>query len=270
MLSLSKHGDRDEIVRELGAERMGVARLLAKGWLVFCLFAGAHAINLALARGEAPLIASVEIGVCLLLFTAMGLLFIAGFGLSSGVSRDALLQRLKPAYLVPGFNEVVFAVFVVASFINQIAVAPLYMGSGVAGAVHATISFFVPGQRALESALQDCSLDGGRVFASATAWLLAIVFLASAVSRIGLTAGIIRLERMKRPSSLAPTVTAVVFGLVGIVCFQLLFVGSAYPWLACSAFTDITGAVLIGLAPLALSYLIVAALATLRASAQEQ
>jgi hypothetical protein len=60
-----------------------------------------------------------------------------------------------------------------------------------------------------------------------------------------------------------------VFGSVAIVGFQLLFVGSAYPWLACSAFTNITGAILLGLAPLALSYLVVAALATLRASAQE-
>jgi len=63
---------------------MGVARLLAKGWLVFCAFAGAHAIHLALARGEPPLDALQEIGVCILLFAAMGLLFIAGFGLAPG------------------------------------------------------------------------------------------------------------------------------------------------------------------------------------------
>jgi hypothetical protein len=64
-------------------------------------------------------------------------------------------------------------------------------------------------------------------------------------------------------------VTAAVFGSVAIVGIQLLFVGSAYPWLACSAFTNITGAVLIGLAPLLLAYLIFAALATLRASNPE-
>jgi hypothetical protein len=249
---------------------MGVARLLAKGWLVFCLFAGAHALNLALQRGEAPLDGLEEIGVCVLLFAAMGLLFITGFGLSPGLGRQSLLRRIRPHHLVPGFNEIVFVAFVVLSFVNQIIVAPLYMGGGIAGAVQSTLSFFVPGQRALESALQSCSLDGGRVFSSATAWLLAIIFLASAVSRIGLSAGLIRLERMTRPSSLDPTVTAVVFGAMAIVGIQLLFVGSAYPWLACSAFTDITGAVLIGLAPLMLSYLIVAALATLRASGPEQ
>ena len=38
----------------------------------------------------------------------------------------------------------------------------------------------------------------------------------------------------------------------------------------CSAFADITGAVLIGLAPLMLSYLIVAALASLMAAAPEK
>jgi hypothetical protein len=46
-------------------------------------------------------------------------------------------------------------------------------------------------------------------------------------------------------------------------------VGSAYPWLPCNAFTDISGAVLIGLAPLMLAYLIVAALASLLASSPE-
>src|SRR5450432_1558876 len=123
---------------------MGVARLLAKGWLVFCLFAGAHAVNLALQRGEAPLSALQEIGVCLLLFAAMGLLFITGFGLSPGLGRTTLLRRIKPHHLVPGFNEAVFAVFVAISFVNQVVIAPLYMGSPVAGAVQPTLFFFVP------------------------------------------------------------------------------------------------------------------------------
>ena len=50
----------------------------------------------------------------------------------------------------------------------------------------------------------------------------------------------------------------------------ILFVGSAFPWLNCSAFADVTGALLIGLAPLMLAYLIVAALASLMASAPEK
>ena len=64
---------------------MGVARLLAKGWVVFCLFAAAHAFNLALSRGELPLDALQSIVVCVLLFGAMGMLFIAGFGMSAGL-----------------------------------------------------------------------------------------------------------------------------------------------------------------------------------------
>ena len=74
---------------------MGAARLLAKGWLVFCLFAGAHAVNFGLQRGEAPLDVLQAIGVCVLLFTAMGLLFIAGFGLSAGVGRQGWLMGTK-------------------------------------------------------------------------------------------------------------------------------------------------------------------------------
>ena len=31
---------------------MGIARLLAKGWIVFCLFAGAHAVRIALAYNQ--------------------------------------------------------------------------------------------------------------------------------------------------------------------------------------------------------------------------
>src|SRR5579871_6070082 len=210
-----------------GRNHMGVARLLAKGWLVFCLFAGAHAVNFGLQRGEAPLQAAQEIGVCVLLFAAMGLLFIAGFGLSAGLGRQNWLRRIRPHHLVPGFNEIVFVVFVALSFANQVVLAPLYMGSAAAGAVQSALYFVVPGQRALQDALQACSLDGGRVFASASAWLLAIIFLASAASRVNLAAGLIRIERMMRPSSLGPTVSAAVFGTVAIVGIQLLFVGSA-------------------------------------------
>ncbi|HXC54437.1 MAG TPA: hypothetical protein VNU97_04015 [Rhizomicrobium sp.] len=249
---------------------MGVARLLAKGWVVFCLFAGAHAVALALGRGEAPLDALREIGVCVLLFGAMGLLFVGGFGASSGLGGRPLLARLKPHHLMPGFNEMVFLAFVILSFVDQVFVAPAALGSAPAAALQNALFFVVPGQRALATALGACALDGGRLFACAFTWLLAIVFVASAASRIGLTAGLLRLERMVRPSSFGPTLLAALYGVVAIVAFQLLFVGSAYPWLACSAFTDITGALLIGLAPLMLAYLIVAALATLRASGPAQ
>lgn len=248
---------------------MGVARLLAKGWVVFCLFAGAHAVNLALGRGEAPLDALQAIAVCVLLFGAMGLLFIGGFGASSGAGARPFLLRLKPRHFVPGFNETVFLFFVALSLANQIYAAPATIGASVAIAIQNTMLFVVPGHHALASALGACGLDGGRVFASAFTWLLAIIFVASAVSRIRLTAGLLRLERTLRPAAFGPTLLAALYGAVAIVAFQLLYVGSAYPWLDCTAFTDITGAVLIGLTPLLLAYLIVAALATLRASGPE-
>ena len=69
---------------------------------------------------------------------------------------------------------------------------------------------------------------------------------------------------------LGPTLRAFLFGTVAVVGIQFLFVGSAYTWLNCSAFADITGAVLIGLAPLMLAYLIVAMLASLMAVAPEK
>lgn len=242
---------------------MGVARLLAKAWVVFCLYAGAHAFALALGRGEVPRDALQSIGICVLLFGAMGLLFIAGFGASTGTVPS--LRRLKLRR--PAFHEIVFLVFVALSFANQVAFAPLAAGNSAARAVQNTMLFVVPGENALAHALDACKLGGA--FGGAFAWLLAVIYVGSAVSRIGLTAGILRLERALRPSAFSPTVLAALYGVVAIVCFQLLYVGSLYAWLGCGVYGGITGSVLIGLAPLMLAYLIVAALATLRASGPE-
>ncbi len=239
---------------------MGVARLLAKGWVTFCLFAGAHALRLAAVHGEALSDMATDVVAPIVLFTAMGLLFIAGYG-ASGNPGVPWRARFKPHHLVPGFNELVFVAFVLLSFVNQVAFAPALMGSPIAGAIASTVSFLVPGQSALEDQLS-CGLDGGRVFASAFAWILALVFVGSGVHRIRLTAGLIRLERVTRPEVLGPLPLALVLGFFAIVGIQLLFVGSIYPMLECSAFTDISGAVLIGLAPLALAYLIVASIAS--------
>jgi len=248
---------------------MGIARLLAKGWIIFCLFAGAHALRLSLMQGL-PLENSLPaIGICALLFTAMGLLFVSGFGASAGHGGGPWLARFRPHHMLPAFNEAVFLIFVVLSFINQAFVAPGVLNRGGAGALENAIYFVIPGQRALVHALEGCTLDGGRAFAGAFAWLLAIIYLASASSRLRLQAGLIRLEAGERPALLGPTLRAFLFGIVAVVAIQFLFVGSAYPWMNCSAFADITGALLIGLAPLMLAYLIVAALASLMASAPE-
>ena len=250
---------------------MGIARLLAKGWILFCLFAGAHALRFALMSGL-PLQSSLAaIGICALLFMAMGLLFVGGFGVSAAhVSGTPWIKRFKPHHLIPGFNEGVFFLFVVLSFLDQAFVAPVAMTGGVGSALQNAIYFVVPGQRTLVAALEGCTMDGGRVFAAAFSWLLAIIYLASAASRLRLQAGLIRLEAGERPQALGPTLRAFLFGIVAVVGIQFLFVGSAYPWLNCSAFADVTGVLLIGLAPLMLAYLIVAALASLLASAPEK
>src|SRR5204862_200655 len=64
--------------------------------------------------------------ICVFLFGAMGVLFIAGYGLSSG----HLLSRLKPLHFVPGFNEIVFVAFAVVSFTVQVT-SPHVFGAGL-------------------------------------------------------------------------------------------------------------------------------------------
>ena len=80
---------------------MGIARLLAKGWIIFCLVAGAHALRISLASGV-PLTPSLaDIGICVILFTAMGLLFAGGFGVSAGLPGTPFRARLGLGHL-PG------------------------------------------------------------------------------------------------------------------------------------------------------------------------
>ena len=260
--------------RKNGAEglgkSMGVARLLAKAWVLVCLFAGAHALQIALQGGDDPAAVVPYVLVCVGLFTAMGLLFVVGYGASAGHSFLAFFKHLKPAHFVPGFNELVFAIFVCLSFVNQAFIAPANLSGRVIEGLEAAIHFVVPGQRALADGLDQCALDGGRIFASSFTWLLAIIFLGSALSRLHLTAGLIRLENAKRPQMLGPTTNALVLGVAAILGIQFLYIGSAIPFVSCSVYMDIPGALLIGLAPLMLAYSIVAALAWLLASGHEK
>ena len=106
---LIAQGIRDERMKDRGrcaAFRLnvdwraawGLRGLLAKGWIVFCLFAGAHALRIALASGLPLAIFAFAIGICVLLFMAMGLLFAGGFGVSGGhVAGTPLLARLQAA-----------------------------------------------------------------------------------------------------------------------------------------------------------------------------
>jgi hypothetical protein len=252
---------------------MGIARLLAKGWLLFCVVAGGHALHLVLQTGMAPADAWLSIGVCTLLFAAMGLLFIGGFGVSGGLPSSQggppLAAWLKPHHLLPGFNEIVFLGFVILSFVMQVALAPGLLERPAAQALERALYFAIPGQHALVRALDACSMDGGRVLAAAFSWLLAAIYLASACSRLKLQAGLIRLEQGAKPEIIGPAARAFLYGLAAVVGIQFLAMGSVFPLLGCSAYADITGELLTGLAPLMLAYLIVAAMASLVASAPQ-
>jgi hypothetical protein len=248
---------------------MGIARLLAKGWLLFCLVAGGHALHLTLQNGVPASDACLAIGVCVALFAAMGLLFIGGFGVSGGLPGTPLKDWLRPHHLLPGFNEIVFLVFVVLSFVMQVALAPQWIGQPAALALQRVMYVAIPGQHALVWALDACSMDGGRVLAAAFSWMLAAIYLASACSRLKLQAGLIRLEQGAKPEIVGPALRAFLYGAVAVAAIQFLVMGSVFPLLGCSAYADITGALLTGLAPLMTAYLIVAAMASLLASAPE-
>ena len=128
------------------------------------------------------------------------------------------------------------------------------------------VTFAIPGQLALVRALDACSMDGGRVFAAAFSWALAAVYFASACSRLKLQAGLIRLEQGAKPEIIGPALRAFIYGAMAVAAIQFLVMGSVYPLLGCSAYADITGALLTGLAPLMTTYLVVAAMASLMAS----
>lgn len=245
---------------------MGVARLLAKGWVAFCLFAGGYVL-------ADPVIAAgtdaVPAAVILLLFGAMGLLFIGGYGAASSIGGGSFLARLKPHHVLPGFNELVFITFALAVFVVQTFYLSANLDGGMFAALQAALRFAVPGEARLGFALGSCGLDGGRMFASSFAWLLAFVFLGSSISRIRLMAGLVRLERKDRPEALGPGGLALTLGVVAVIGIQLLYVGSLYPLLPCHAVQGILGDILVGPAPLMLSYLIVAALTNLVAMGPE-
>jgi len=247
---------------------MGVSRLLAKGWVVFCLFAGGYALEAAL-RGGVPFVQALsQILLSVVLFGAMGLLFIGGYGASGDVGTP-LIERFRPRHILPGFNEIVFIVFALAIFIVQVLYLPGHAQGGLLGALQSAIGFAVPGQEPLRIVLASCGLDGGRLFASSFGWLLSFIFLGSALSRLRLAAGIVRLERKDRTPSLGPAGLALVEGLAAVIGIQLLYIGSLYGLMACSVMRGIVGNLVTGIAPLMLAYLITAALANLLALGPE-
>lgn len=248
---------------------MGVARLLAKGWVVFCLFCGAYALAGDLRAGAAPGEVAPAVVLCVLLFGAMGLLFIGGYALATAGGNGPFLKRIKPHHILPGFNEVIFVVFALASLGVQEFYLPAHLSGGLLRLLQSAVEFAVPGQDSAEIAFGVCGLDGGRTFAAAFAWLLAFIYLGSALSHVRLAAGLVRLERKQRPEALGPTGLAAVLGFVAVVGIQFLYVGSLFALLPCSILRDIPGDLLIGIAPLMLAYLIIAALTNLLALGPE-
>lgn len=248
---------------------MGAARLLAKAWVVFCLFAAAHAV-LGVLMGSGHGLPQIGlIAGCTLIFCAMGLLFAGGFGVSGGHGAASWLAGLEPRDFLPRFDDWVFLGFVALSFLDQLMFASGHVLKGVFPAMDNFIRVIVPGQKALEAAIGACRPGDGPMYASSFTWLIAAIFLGSAASRIEAQVDAVRQERAEYPEMLGPNVLAALLGVLSIVGIQLLYVGSAYAWLPCSAFTNVTGGLLTGLAPLMLAYLMIAALTCLFATVKE-
>jgi hypothetical protein len=249
---------------------MGLARLSAKIWVLVCLYAVADAVSMILAYGSASLGALPRMIACFVLFLSMGLLFIGGYGAASSHSGLPRLRNIKAIDFVPSFNDLVFLAFVCLSFVNQIIFALIHHSGIFVNGFEQAIYFAIPGQRALVRALSGCGFDGGRLFASAITWLLAIIYLCSSLSHLKQEARILRAERVLRPEKLGPVTVAVVLGIAAVIGLQMLFVGSAFAFLSCGAYADLSGDLLIGLAPLLLAYVILAALATALAVGKER
>ncbi len=141
---------------------MGVARLLAKGWVGFCLFAGGHALIQALSGGVGVPETLRAIAICVLLFGAMGLLFIAGFG-ASARPNGPLLARWKARDFIPSFDDLVFLAFVAVSFVVQVYFVSAIGGSGAGQAVQKAMYVVVPGLPSLAGRLTACALNGPRL-----------------------------------------------------------------------------------------------------------
>ena len=138
----------------------------------------------------------------------------------------------------------------------------------LAGSVVRAAYFAVPGQRAFVALARPCLFDGGRIFASAFSWCLAIIYLGSALSRLKLRAAEMRFRKAIRPDTVGGLPEAVFLGCVSVVGIQLLYIGSGYAWLPCSLLTGVSGALLVGLAPLMLAYAIASTLTLLSAAEQ--
>src|SRR6201999_3747373 len=147
-------------------------------------------------QGTPWIAAAPPIAICTFLFGAMGLLFITGFGASAGGSIGPVMRRMKLSHFLPSFDGVVFLLFVIASFAAQSVLVSAIGTSPAAIALQKAIFFVVPGEPALNARLYACQYPQPLIYSvsivSSFTWLLAIVYVASAMSRIALTAGLLR------------------------------------------------------------------------------
>ena len=112
---------------------MGVARLLAKGWVLVCLFAGAHALRFALGRRQRSFTAvppADRLRRCCSL--PWGCCSSAAMALRAAICASPVSRLpISLPHALPGFNEIVFLFFVCLSFLNQIVVAPAHLSGTV-------------------------------------------------------------------------------------------------------------------------------------------
>lgn len=240
----------------------GLARLFAKGWIIFCLYAGTLAAGTYWFGGASLAGVITAIILPVVLFGALGLVFAGGFLYLAGHGDPAVWRR--PFSTPIGFNEAVFVAFAAISLTNQLFVAPHFLSGPLTDALERALYYAVPGQRALVYQMRLCMTDGGRIFAAGTSWCLAIIYLGSALSRLKLTVAILRLAPDWGVSGRG---AAVLLGLIALAGIYALYMGAFYSHLTCRFVAGISGAILIGLAPLMLAYCVATSLAAALASA---
>lgn len=241
---------------------MRLARLMAKAWVAVCLYAGAASLSLALPASADGWRTAAAILGGMALYLAMGLAFVAGGLLLSGhaVMLRQDWRRAHPWRFGFGFDDAVFVVFAVLSFLDLAFFSPVHLTSVATIAVERAAYFAVPGQRAFVAMARPCLFDGGRIFASAFTWCLAIVYLGSALSRLKERVAELRLLKAIRPDLVGGRFEGIVLGAASVAGIQFLYVGAGYALLPCSLLTGVEGALLLGLAPLMLAYAVQAAL----------
>ncbi len=236
---------------------MGIARLLAKGWIVFCLFAGGARLAPRPGQRRAAGAIAVRGGHLRDSVRRHGPVVRRRLRRLGRIARHPFKARLGLHHLMPGFNEIVFLFSSVLSFVNQVWFAPRNLAGDVVGPLERrSISSCRASARWSRRWMPAAWMAGASSPPpSPGCWRWSIWPRPARGSNCRRASS--GWSATPRPEGLGPSIRAFCLGVVAVVGVQFLFVGSAYPWLNCSAFDDITGALLIGLAPLMLAYLVV-------------